>query len=146
MEVAMTATCVSVMVTTGTIQTVLIGRPPSRQPPRPGAWPRARRRGAPGVVVDRRRPPGLASNPTNRLRLSSDIGQERFIAGPLEALLEQRSQHDLQAHRELHRRGGPTGNASGAIDEILRQDDEHACFVSEHGEPPSVSIYHIVIL
>jgi len=39
-----------------------------------------------------------ASDPAHGVRLSLDVGQERSITIPLEALFDQGPEHDLDAH------------------------------------------------
>jgi len=85
---------------------------------------RLRRRGRPAAR--------LASDPADGLGLAAHIRQKLGIRRPLQAFLDQRSDHDLQAHRQLHGDRRPAGETSGTIDQVTGQDDENARFALEH--------------
>src|SRR5205085_2898528 len=78
---------------------------------RPGRSPSALRhaRFSFTTTTAERRPPAVAAH---RLGLTADVGQQARLTRPLEALLDQRPEHDLQPHRHLHRRRAPDGPRS----------------------------------
>jgi hypothetical protein len=67
-----------------------------------------------------RYPPQLAE----RLGLSLDVGEEGSVAAPLQPLVDEGPEDDLQAHGELERSRCLPHNDPGLVKDVLRQIEE----------------------
>jgi hypothetical protein len=88
----------------------------------------------------------LTADPTNCLSLTTHVGQQAGIRGPLQPLLDQSPEDDLQTHGQPHGRRRPPREDAGAVDEIARQDNQDARLALEHSVgPPRDNIYNIYL-
>jgi len=66
------------------------------------------------------------------VRLVFDVGEEGPIIGALQSLLDEGTQDDLEAHRELELCRRPTGQDSGPLEDVCRENEQDPRLVLEH--------------
>ena len=73
-----------------------------------------------------------APDTADRLGLALNVGEELPVAIPLQPLLDEGPEDDLETHRELERGGRLPGQDARPVEDVLRENEKDAGLIREH--------------
>jgi hypothetical protein len=70
----------------------------------------------------------------HRLGLISNVAEKGGMTVALQPLLDEGSEDDLEAHRQLEGDGGPSRHDTSAVQDVLGENEQdlHSCFTHHH--------------
>lgn len=75
---------------------------------------------------------GKAPDAADRLGLGRDVCEDAPVAIPLESLLDEGPEHDLQTHRELERRRRLSSHHPRPVEDVLGENEQDSGPILEH--------------